>query len=95
MGWLLTWLSAIAIPATEITTCTIDASLGGHHLCAVLEGEPGFDAYPAAWWQPLWAPAQVVLLCGVVAAVVVCWKSATNPRLQPPMLRAAAELTRR
>ena len=47
----------------------------GHHLCSVLTGEAGFDAYPSSWWARLWAPLQLVISGSYVWLLVSCWRT--------------------
>jgi hypothetical protein len=89
------WLAlphAVLVPlaAVFVWPFLVGTSLGGHHLCSVLN-EMDFDELPGSWWQPLWAPVQLLLLSGVVAAVIVCWKSRTHLGAQRTALRAAAD----
>ncbi len=36
-----------------------------------------------AWWQPLWAPIQLVLLAAISLAAVWYWKMPANKRVHP------------
>ena len=51
----------------------IGSTIGSNHLCSVLTGQAGFNEYAASWWQPFWAPVQLVLILGYSVSMYGYW----------------------
>lgn len=55
-------------------TFLLGTTFQGNHLCSTLADELSFNAYPASWWQPLWAPLQILMLTAYVWLAASCWR---------------------
>ena len=58
----------------------LGATFQGHHLCSVLTGEAGFDAYPSSWWARFWAPLQLVIAALYSWLLLSCWRARFQQR---------------
>ncbi|MCB1670110.1 MAG: hypothetical protein R3F41_14710 [Gammaproteobacteria bacterium] len=56
----------------------IGSTIEGNHLCSVLMGQSGFNEYAASWWQPFWAPVQLVLILSYSLSIYGCWRKRSN-----------------
>ena len=80
----------ILVPLAAVTAirylwrCTIV----GDHLCTIATREGGFASYPRQWWNPWWAPVELVFITGVCVMIWLYWRA--DSAAGSPINQAAA-----
>ncbi len=78
---------AVLVPFAVVTAIRYlwRSTILGDHLCTIATREVGFASMQQQWWNPLWAPVQLLLVAGVAVMIWLYWRPAAagSPANQP------------